>query len=288
MHDGPVTQPEVRLVAVGGGVDLHALLWAGGERSPFLLVHGLSSNCRTWTAVAGRLHAAGHPVAAVDLRGHGRSDKPDEGYDFATLAADLATAADALGLVRPIAAGQSTGGNVVVELAYGSSSGTVPGAVGIDGGAIELSERWPRWEDCAAALAPPPLEGTPVADVEAWLRGAHPDWDDWGIEATLANLEVRANGTVGPWLTRERHMQLLRALWEHRPSKLLAAVGVPVMLVHAQSSGGGPQPPHASVSSPHVTVTSLVGDHDLHVQQPDTVARLLEEFASSVERGRTP
>ena len=63
---------------------------------PCLLVHGLASNCRTWESVAERLHAFGHPVAAVDQRGHGRSDKPPEGYDYATLCRDLLLVLDAL------------------------------------------------------------------------------------------------------------------------------------------------------------------------------------------------
>jgi pimeloyl-ACP methyl ester carboxylesterase len=58
--------------------------------SPFVLLHGLSSNCRTWEFVAARLTAAGHYVVAVDQRGHGLSDKPSTGYDFATITADLA------------------------------------------------------------------------------------------------------------------------------------------------------------------------------------------------------
>jgi len=44
-----------------------------------LALHGLASNARWWDLVAGRL-APEHRVVAVDLRGHGRSDRPDTGY----------------------------------------------------------------------------------------------------------------------------------------------------------------------------------------------------------------
>ena len=57
--------------------------------APFLLVHGLSSNARVWDGVARRLAAAGHEVVAVDLRGHGRSEAPADGYDTDTCADDL-------------------------------------------------------------------------------------------------------------------------------------------------------------------------------------------------------
>ena len=43
-------------------------------------------------------------------------------------------------------------------------------------------------------------------------------WDDWGIEATLANLRVQDDGTVTARLDLDHHMAILRALWEHRPS----------------------------------------------------------------------
>src|SRR5688500_3652196 len=81
-----------------------------GTGQPFLLVHGLSSNARLWDETA--QHLNGHPSYAVDLRSHGESDSPDDGYDTTTAAADLAVLIDKLGLDRPIVAGQSWGGNV--------------------------------------------------------------------------------------------------------------------------------------------------------------------------------
>jgi len=263
----------IRRVPVAEGVSLYARVWDGASPSwpPFLLVHGLSSNGRTFEAVADRLHAAGHFVATLDLRGHGRSDKPDDGYDFTTLTSDILTAMVGLGLDRPVVVGQSTGGNLAVELAHRASD-RVAGVVGIDGGVIDLQRRWARWEDCAAALAPPSFVGTPLGDFQAMIRRHHPDWSDWGVEATAANCEVLADGTVRPWLTRDRHMELLRALWEHRPLELLP-LGVPVLLLFARQA----EADDARTLGDDVRVEWLPGDHDLHVQQPDRVADLVLE-----------
>src|SRR4051794_10148239 len=82
---------------------------------PFLLVHGLASNARLWDGVAQRVADLGHEVATVDLRGHGRSAKPDFGYEVATVADDVARFIESLSLDRPIVVGQSWGGNVVVD-----------------------------------------------------------------------------------------------------------------------------------------------------------------------------
>ena len=246
---------------------------------PFLLVHGLASNARLWDGVAAALAAAGHPAVAVDLRGHGASDKPDDGYDVVTVAADVAALVAALGLERPIVAGQSWGGNVVLELARRSPE-TVRGIVCVDGGWIELRSQFPSWEACADVLAPPPLEGRRAVDVEFMLRAAHPAWPAVGIAATMANFEVRADGTVAPWLTRERHMRVLRGLWDHRPSSAYPDVRVPVLLVPADdgtawSASKGPAVTAAAAALPASRTHWFRGDHDVHAQFPDDLAAIM-------------
>jgi len=245
-------------------------------------VHGLASNGRTWDGVARRLHELGHHVATVDLRGHGRSDNPEDGYDFPTLCADLVAVLDGLGWDDAVVAGQSTGGNLAVDLAV-RQPGRVRAVAGIDGGAIDLQRRWPVWDDCLAALAPPRLEGTPLAEMEALLRRRHPDWSDDGVAATLANFETRPDGTLRPWLARDHHLRLLRALWEHRPAHFLPEVAVPVLLVVA--GGGGEHDDTAAKAADVKDAAAALGtlavhwiapaDHDVHVQQPRTVADLL-------------
>ena len=88
----------------------------------------------------------GDGTAAVDLRGHGGSSTPDDGYDFATVAADLVAVAGALGMDRPVVAGQSWGGNVVLELARRHPH-HVTQVVCVDGGVIELSRQFEQVED---------------------------------------------------------------------------------------------------------------------------------------------
>ena len=57
-----------------------------------------------------------HRVVAVDLRGHGASDKPMQEYTVAGFADDLAWLCDQLGVVKPVVVGHSMGGNVAFEL----------------------------------------------------------------------------------------------------------------------------------------------------------------------------
>ena len=278
--------PPARRVPVADGVSLAVREWPG-DGVPFVLVHGLSSNARLWDGVAARLTELGHAVTAVDQRGHGLSDKPDGGYDFTTITDDLAAVVAAAGYDRPVLAGQSWGGNVVLEYAWRFGD-QVRGVAGIDGGTIEFGDRFATWDDVRAALSPPPLSGRRFDEMEAMFRRMHPDWPDAGIAGTMANFERRPGGTVAPWLTLDRHLQILRGLWEHRPSARYPDIKVPVLLL---SADGGPGEMAAAKRAgveaaaralARVRVEWMQGDHDLHAQHPVAVADLLHNL---VEEG---
>ena len=189
-------------------------------------MHGLASNARLWDMTALELARLGHRVAALDLRGHGESDKPDHGYDFPTLISDIATVSAALELDKPILTGQSLGANLVLEAAWGDPD-IATGVVCVDGGTIELGSAFPNWDDAAKVLAPPKLIGTEHRAMRAMMRSAHPSWPESGIDATMANFEVRDDGTVAPRLSFDNHMRILRSLWEHKPSTRFAELEGP-------------------------------------------------------------
>src|SRR6201989_800942 len=80
-----------------GDVRLHAVI--GGDGPPLLLIHGSPGSWYYWRLVMPAL-ARDFEVIAVDQRGIGLSDKPDDGYDAGTLADDLVGLMDALGQQR--------------------------------------------------------------------------------------------------------------------------------------------------------------------------------------------
>jgi pimeloyl-ACP methyl ester carboxylesterase len=253
---------------------------------PMLLVHGLASNAHLWDGVAERLAAAGHPVAAVDQRGHGQSDKPDSGYDFATLTADLMAVLAELGWHddrAPWLAGQSWGANVVLEVAA-RHPGAARGLVLVDGGTMELRSRFADWPTCEAALAPPVLVGTTAANFERLTRSHHVDWPESGIAGALANVEVLGDGTIRPWLSRDNHMTILRNMWDHHLSDRYPLVNVPVLILPAEDEANqrwmaGKRDEVARAGAAlHRSVTRWIpGDHDLHAQHPDLVAELIHD-----------
>jgi pimeloyl-ACP methyl ester carboxylesterase len=97
---------------------------------PLLFVHGFACDSHDWSWQIAHFSLR-HRVIAVDLRGHGRSSAPDDGYDPATYAADLAGLLGLLGRPSVVAVGHSMGGLVVSALAV-EHPDMVSGVVAVD------------------------------------------------------------------------------------------------------------------------------------------------------------
>ncbi|WP_103504638.1 MULTISPECIES: alpha/beta fold hydrolase [unclassified Streptomyces] len=93
-----------------------------GSGRPVVLVHGWPLSGRSWQQQVDVLTTAGHRVVTYDRRGFGQSSQPANGYDYDTLAADLAALLDALDLRDVTLVGFSMGGGEVVR--YLSRYGT--------------------------------------------------------------------------------------------------------------------------------------------------------------------
>ena len=285
-------------VALGAGRPSLAVRRRSGVGRPFLLVHGLSSNARLWDDVAAALADAGHETVAVDLRGHGLSQAPDDGYDTPTSADDLAALIGVLGLTgdrAPVVVGQSWGGNVVLTLAA-RHPGAVAGVACVDGGWIRVHDRFATFEDCWTALAPPRFEGLRYADLARAIRAGHRDWPAAGLEATLANLVELPDGGVRARLDRAHHREIVRSMYGSDPADTYPGVAVPALLVPA----AGPEPVdgeaarfdgtraavlEAAAALPDAEIRWYPGaDHDLHAQHPQRLATDLLDLAERAER----
>lgn len=288
-------QPESLTVPLRDGITLRALTWSSADQSPgvpLLLIHGLASNARLWDGAARTLSRMGHAVTAIDLRGHGLSDKPDHGYAMSDIADDIR---DVLAHIpgyanpdnAPILIGQSWGGNIVVECAH--QFGTqLRGVVAVDGGTIELAHAFPEWAECARTLSPPALAGMKFDRLRSYIRAAHPDWSDEAIDGQMHNMERLEDGTIRPWLTLERHLDVLSGLWEHSPSRLWNEIDIPILFTPAtKGNDSHTESKRAQISR---AVTSLrrgraewfdPADHDLHAQFPDRFASVVDDAIST-------
>jgi|SRR5579859_3329726 len=81
-----------------------------------VLVHGITSSSLSWIRVGPTL-AASARVIAVDLKGHGDSERPATGYRLADQADEVAGLCAALSLQQVSIVGHSWGGGIALQLA---------------------------------------------------------------------------------------------------------------------------------------------------------------------------
>jgi pimeloyl-ACP methyl ester carboxylesterase len=254
-------------------VDLHTIRY-GDAPVEVVLVHGLASNARMWDGVGAALAERGIGSVAVDLRGHGSSPKPDDGYDFDSVIGDLVPLLND----QPLVAGQSYGGNVVVALAARHPE-LVRGIVCVDGGAIDLRQPFPHLGDALVAMKPPyeRFVGTSRVAIERALRAQHVDWPETGIQGALACHDVDTDGNIKPFLTWERHRQIIEAMWHEPPTELFPKIEVPVLfLVASERMRDGVEAAVAALPDGRA-VWFEGAHHDVHAQKPVEVA---EQIAS--------
>jgi len=287
--------PESSTVVLRDGVNVRILTWSTVATSPgvpLLLIHGLASNARLWDGPARILTQMGHAVVAVDLRGHGLSDKPDSGYGMTDIAHDISDVLAALpGYTndshKPILVGQSWGGNIVVQCALQLGQ-QLRGVVAVDGGTIELAQAFPEWDECARTLSPPALAGMKYERLRSYIRAAHPDWSEEAIDGQMHNMEHLPDGTIRPWLTLERHLTVLHGLWQHSPSSLWEHIDIPVLFTPA-AKGKDAHSDAKRQQIAHAVKTLRRGraewfepaDHDLHAQFPDRFASVIDDAIST-------
>jgi pimeloyl-ACP methyl ester carboxylesterase len=104
------------MITGGGGVRLH-LLETGNAKGPAIVfVHGFSQCSLAWTRQLNSELARDYRLIAMDLRGHGLSEMPGEGYSDSRLwADDVQAAIKTLDLDRPILCGWSYGPLVILD-----------------------------------------------------------------------------------------------------------------------------------------------------------------------------
>ncbi len=102
------------------GVNYHYTEYPASGRD-ILLIHGFASSSYTWESIAPLLQKNGFHVWALDIKGSGWSDKPapdiNTKYDLVTLTDEIVLWMDAVGLKKPVVAGNSLGGAMCLLMA---------------------------------------------------------------------------------------------------------------------------------------------------------------------------
>ena len=186
-----------------------------------------------------------------------------------------------------VTCGLQCAGNVRKRLGA-ARPGVAKGLGFVDGGMINASGRYDTLEEAKVQMAPPDFTGVKVEDFVERVR-SRPLASAMGEVAEaiiLANFEVLDDGTIRAKLSRDNHLRIIEALWEHHPSALYPKVECPVLIMPARQEGEAATQErrqnrlmsvdNASESLP-VSKTVWFEDsiHDVPVQRPELVASVI-------------
>jgi non-heme chloroperoxidase len=118
----------------GGGVRLHVVETGNPRGRAILFVHGTSQSWLTWRRQMSSDLANDHRLVALDLRGHGQSDKPREGYaDRLLWADDILAVTRELHMEQPVLCGWSYGPIVILDYVREYGEDDIGGVSFVDG-----------------------------------------------------------------------------------------------------------------------------------------------------------
>lgn len=247
------SEPDELVITVDTGERIAFLDWGGPldststgvdpEPPPLLLVHGLSGTGWAWAPVARRLRRRAR-VLTPDLRGHGLSDSPRQGYDLESLAFDMLTVLTACGF-GPDAHGPPAvvAGHGFGALVAGTMAALRPQAVAglglVDAG----------WETAEAAtgmdaaellrtLQDPPEVMRSMAAYLADRREYDPgSWDVDQERAARAAVDEKHQGRVVPLVRRWALGGCVAAMFAYQPDSVLTRYQGPTLVCVAEAGG---------------------------------------------------
>lgn len=276
------TEHSDRFVTVRG-LRFHYCEWGDTAAPAAVFLHGITSDARAWDDEA-RALAARFRVVALDLRGHGDSEKaPDGDYSHQTLADDFAAVADAIGLARFHLVGLSLGGRV--GFAYAAAHpGRVERLVVVDIGPDIAADGILR---VLRAMASAPERFATLDDVRAWIRAMNPRYTETKLRQR-AELAVRPlpDGGCG-WKydvelresVRQGRMRPAPDLWP-----AWTALACPTLLIQGAESDllTDEIAKRMIEAQPHARLAVVPGaGHTVPGDQPAAFLRLLTEFLTA-------
>jgi non-heme chloroperoxidase len=219
---------ELTFVPGAGGVRLAVRTAGDPGNPPIVLLHGWGASSLTWTSqLTDPGLTARYRLIAVDLRGHGESDRPDDGYDVPAIwAADVAAVLRFAGPAPAVIVGSSYGGLVITDYVREQGCAGLAGIV-LAGAITEIGADRPGGAvgPVMGAVVRPALSEDPAVALPALLDLIT------GLTAEPATGELIQRRLAESLRIPPR---VRRALFRRDVSSadVLAAVSVPTLVVH--------------------------------------------------------
>ncbi len=275
-------------------IRLHYLQWES-IGSPVLIVHGNTHCGGVYAPLAERL-APDYSVIAVDLRGHGLSDRGDS-YGWAALRDDLVGLIDALDLRDLLVVAHSRGGGASL-LAAAARPERVRGVV-----AYEPNVPLHLWhsespEERVAALSARALRRRDTfPDGEAMYdhfkgRGAFKDWQDEYLRAYVEHCSVELlDGGIGLASPTTVEAEMYRAMFDLTAWHEVRACPVPVLAVYGEDGGRitPGEDPVGALRGLFLDVSVKTQPRSTHsgpMEHPELFEGSIREFVSSLTQRR--
>jgi non-heme chloroperoxidase len=273
-HPGYIRTPD--------GVELFYRDWGSGK--PLLFLSGWTLSSSMWAYQMQTLSDAGLRCVAYDRRAHGRSSDPGDGYDFDTLADDLKSVIETLGLKSVILVAHSFASGEVVRYLSRHGSSRIAGVVFVAPAAIPYLL---KTED-----NPGGVDGTVFEQLRAALVEDFPGWAERGADAYFAGMASRGmiDATIGMMnLTSHQAMLALSGIMPTTDFRgELTKVKVPTLIVHGDRDVSAPAALTSVPAAKLIPGAQLIiyedGPHGLYWTHKTRLSQDVERFVRHLER----
>ncbi len=258
------------------GIRLRYEAWGAGEW-PLVLLHGLGSSADDWIMQLGAL-APHYRCVAVDLRGHGLSDRPAGAYSIALFASDVVALVQSLGLAPAHVFGLSLGGMVAQQMAMAQPAvvrslvllNTLPGLWPPVRGTARLAAR---------RLSPPWRRRSMDEQAARVAADLFPRPEHAPLRAQ-ARARLAANDPIA-------YRRAIRAIVGYRPGSALSRIACPALIMAGTADRVVPAAYQVRLrrALPRAAFVAIPdGGHACNLEWPEPVNAAVLAFLQSVDR----
>jgi pimeloyl-ACP methyl ester carboxylesterase len=254
------------------GVNIHYEI--SGKGPALVLLHGWTENHKFWKLQIPEF-SKNYKVIAIDLRGHGESDKPKTGYSIQTFADDLYHMLSELEIDKVVIAGHSMGGMtaLVFCLTYPEKVKALilvnTTSAGIhDTAPISLSEtlemiRMSGFENVVEQFFAPTFFAPRTSE----------DLINWAKSEVLKTPQYAVEGA-------------LKAIMEHNVTEKLSKITVPTLIIHSTHDLAiGVQMAkilHEKIPISNLQIIDGAGHHTM-LEKPDEFKHAVSDFLRKIQ-----
>ncbi len=248
------------------GVNLRYLDVGRGD-PPLLFIHGWCCNHTHWRDQIPEF-SKHHRVVAVDLRGLGDSDRPDQDYTVPGFTGDVAWLISDVGLEKPVVIGHSMGGQIALNVVR-KHPDMARAAVFVDAVMMPSSDQFkPMLASLIDGMKSPAYQDVTANFVKIFLFNENsPVAMRDETAATMANAPQRLIHTAMASLTSEENM----------PG---GAIPVPSLFVRAATMAASED--ELKARYPGMDVTTVACAHFIQMEKSDEFNAILSRFLERV------